>query len=537
MRNKHCLVYGLLLLIILFATCLYFYKINQLPIGLSDDEAAVGYNAYSILLTGRDEFGKFLPIAFRFFGAYTPPLFVYLSVLTIKVFGVNAAAIRIPSGVASLIGILIVFLFIEKLNLSKSRFIGLLGAFTFAIIPWVFYYARVGYEVTTGYVVFSIGIFFLWKSLVKKRVSQVGLFVISISSYIAHTERYLVPIFLFSIFVFFRKQIFVKRNTKDIIIGSIILFVTQIPNIYLLFTKSFWVKNSMIDPNAGQMISDFVSQWLTYFSPRELFGMSSDINLQHTSPELPLIYSWLVIPFFVGLYQLYLRKSTPSGKFLIIWLLLSPIPGALSGHFISVQRVMPLIVPIVLVISLGFDFFMTKMRPVFFSASFILLSTFSLLLLWRSYFVLFPKERWPYWSYGYEQLAGIIKDRPNDHFVVDTTRANTVYIDLLFYLKYPPRAFQKSIPPELVVKYYSDPNVDFVHRFANLELRPVIWINDIFVDQFFVGDALAISNKQITEHFLVKDFEINDPNGKPILFGYKTNPTKKKADNLAKEHL
>ena len=537
MKNKGWLNYGLLLLIILFAAFLYFYKINQLPIGLSDDEAAVGYNAYSILLTGKDEFGKFFPVAFRFFGAYTPPLYVYLTVPAIKIFGVSAAAVRIPSGAASLLGIVIVYLFVEKFGLVKSRLVGLAGAFTFAIIPWVFYYARVGYEVTSGYIIFSLGMFFLWGGLSQKKVSLVGLFVLSVSSYIAHTERYLVPILLFLIIVFFRKQIIVKKNTKKIVIGLMVLFVTQVPNLFLLTTKSFWVKNSLMNPNIDQMINDFVSQWLTYFSPKELFGISSDINLQHTSPELPLIYSWLIIPFLIGLYRLYLLKNTLIGKFLIIWLVVSPIPGALSGHFISIQRVMPLIVPIVLVISLGFESIRSRVGWRFFVSGFILLSAFSLLLLWRSYFVLFPKERWPYWSYGYEQLAGIIKDRPSDRFVVDSTRARTVYVNLLFYLKYPPSAYQRLMPPELSANYYSVPDIDHTHRFANLELRPVTWISDVFVYQILVGDALAISSQQVGEHFLVKVFEINDPNGIPILFGYKTNPLKKKADNRTKESL
>src|SRR3989338_6064840 len=87
-----------LVLIIIDAVFLYFYKLDKLPNSLSDDEAAVGYNAYSILLTGKDEFGKAFTLAFRFFGAYTPPLYVYLVIPFIKLFGVSAAAVRIPSG-------------------------------------------------------------------------------------------------------------------------------------------------------------------------------------------------------------------------------------------------------------------------------------------------------------------------------------------------------------------------------------------------------------------------------------------------------
>ena len=89
----------------------------------------------------------------------------------------------------------------------------------------------------------------------------------------------------------------------------------------------------------------------------------------------------------------------------------------------------------------------------------------------------------------------------------------------------------------MVRNYYDDPAVSVSYRFANLELRPVVWEKDVFVNQILVGDALAISTDQAKEHFLTKVFEIKDPNDKAILFGYQTNPEKKRAQNLAREQL
>lgn len=523
-------------LIIVLAGFLYFYKLADLPNSLSDDEAAVGYNAYSILKTGRDEFGKSFPIAFRFFGAYTPPLYVYVVAPVIKFFGLSEVVVRIPSGLATIAGVLIVFFFIKKLDLFKSPLAGLIGAFIFAISPWVIYYARVGYEVTAGYIVFSLGALLLWTGIVKNKLSLAGLATLSVSTYIAHTERYLVPLFLFIILIFFRKNIFHQKNKKLLIDGLSILLITQIPNLYLLATKAFWVKGAELGyTDNWQRFDDFISQLLTYFSPRALFGPSPDINLQHTAPEIGLFYSWLIIPLFIGLYVLFQKIKTPGGKYLTILLLTSVIPGSLSGHYISIQRVMTLIIPLVLVISLGFDFILQRVRLKVFVPIFLILSAFSLLLLWRSYFVLFPKERFPYWSYGYKELAEITKKNPTDHFVIDSARATTVYIGLLFYLKFPPAEYQRQFPRELVRDYYDGPSIDISYRFANLELRPVVWEKDIFIDQILVGDALAISADQAKEHFLTKVFEIKDPNGKAILFGYRTDPEKKKAENLAKE--
>ncbi len=48
----------LLILILLVAAILRLYKLGVVPGSMNADEAAIGYNAYSILKTGKDEYGK-----------------------------------------------------------------------------------------------------------------------------------------------------------------------------------------------------------------------------------------------------------------------------------------------------------------------------------------------------------------------------------------------------------------------------------------------------------------------------------------------
>ena len=520
----------ILALVVMSAAFLYFYKLDKIPNSLSDDEATVGYNAYSIMTTGRDEFGKPFPLAFRFFGAYTPPLYVYLVIPSIKLFGLTASSLRVLFGIATLVGVLVIYRFVRKLALFTSPATALLAAFIFAISPWIIFYARIGYEVTFGYLLYSLGALFVWEGLDRRKLSMLGLVLLSLSTYVAHAERYLVPLFLFVISIFFRKELFSKTNQKRLLIGAVILLLTQIPNFFLMTTKAFWVKNATFDnPSLMVMVNDFVSQLLTYLSPRALFGISPDINLQHTAPEIPLFYSWLIIPFLIGLYQVYLKARTTGGKFLLIFLLTAPIPGAFSGHFISIQRVLPMIVPLILIIALGLDFILQRVRLMIFLPIFFLLTAFSLLLFWRSYWVLFPKERAAYWSYGVEQLSEIVRSKPETTFVIDTARAPTTYIGFLFYLKYPPAEYQKQFSPEFVKRYYTNSPLAGSYKLANIELRPVEWKRDIYVKQILVGDELTISSDQAKEHFLERVFEIKDPNGKPILIGYRTNPQKKRS--------
>ena len=67
-----------------------FYRLGSVPAGLYLDEAAQGYNAYSILATGKDEFGKAFPAAFRSFADFKTPVYIYLIAPLIPLFGLTA---------------------------------------------------------------------------------------------------------------------------------------------------------------------------------------------------------------------------------------------------------------------------------------------------------------------------------------------------------------------------------------------------------------------------------------------------------------
>ena len=74
-------------LILLLAFILRFYKLGEVPPHLDWDEASNAYNAYSILKTGRDEYGDFLPLSNRSFDDYKPALYSYLAIPPITLFG------------------------------------------------------------------------------------------------------------------------------------------------------------------------------------------------------------------------------------------------------------------------------------------------------------------------------------------------------------------------------------------------------------------------------------------------------------------
>src|SRR3989339_1340167 len=94
MGNKHLF---LLALIIILGFVVRFFWHNVSPPGFTADEAVFGYNAYSLLKTGKDEFGASWPVALRAFGDWRPALYSYLAVPFVYIFGLTEMAVRMPS--------------------------------------------------------------------------------------------------------------------------------------------------------------------------------------------------------------------------------------------------------------------------------------------------------------------------------------------------------------------------------------------------------------------------------------------------------
>src|SRR5215469_1838474 len=85
--------------IIIIASILRLWQIANVPPSPDWDEVALGYNAYSILQTGKDEYGSFLPIVLRSYDDYKPALYTYLVIPFIRIFGLNIVAVRLPAAI------------------------------------------------------------------------------------------------------------------------------------------------------------------------------------------------------------------------------------------------------------------------------------------------------------------------------------------------------------------------------------------------------------------------------------------------------
>jgi len=142
----------IVLAVFVLGAFLRFYNLSNNPPGLYVDEASIGYNALSILETGRGEYGKAFPVYFRSFGDYKMPLYIYLSVIPIKLFGLNPFSIRFCSAFFGSLSIILIYFLVKKLFSQKSSFLPLsiVSSVIFAISPWSIFNSRAAFEVETA---------------------------------------------------------------------------------------------------------------------------------------------------------------------------------------------------------------------------------------------------------------------------------------------------------------------------------------------------------------------------------------------------
>ena len=84
------------------------YGLGDLPDGLYCDEAANGYDAYSILKTGKSIYGHDMPLFLLHHGVdYIESLYTYLSVPLVSLFGLTVFSTRLVAAIAGTCTILI----------------------------------------------------------------------------------------------------------------------------------------------------------------------------------------------------------------------------------------------------------------------------------------------------------------------------------------------------------------------------------------------------------------------------------------------
>ena len=514
--------YLLLSLILILASILRLWDLSGNPPGLTWDEAALGYNAYSLLLTGKDEYGNFLPLNLKSFGDYKPALYAYLDIPFIAIFGLRELAVRLPSAIFGVLGVFGVYLLVSELFREKK--LALWAAFFMAISPIHLQFSRPAFEAGMALTFNIFGVYFFLKGVEQKKYFVFSAFVFGLSILTYQASKLFVPILVVALLLIFKSRY--KFSNLKIPALILSLFLLLIGWTFLngqtnrLATVNFFAYQrseeavSQIVREDGLNQGDFKfqilhGQWwayirglferyLLYFSPKMLF-VDGDYNQRHRVPDLGALYFFSMVLIPMGLFYFIKLGGFPV-KLLLFWLLLAPIPAVLSRDLISTLRALNLILPFTILEAGGLLFLTTYLKKIGRVVSVVILIPlflvfiFNFLIYLDRYFIHAPKEYSKYWLYGYNQMVSDLeKIQSKYEKVVVTDTWGQPYIFYLFYTKYPPQKYhQQAVLDQPLV------DVGTVRKIDNIEFRHVYWPTDRGDKKsLFVGTVEELPDKDI----------------------------------------
>lgn len=343
-------------IVFLIAFILRFWQLTKFPVSFSMDEAAIGFNAYSILKTGHDEHGKFLPLAFESVGDFKPPVNVYLTVISEAIFGYNEFAVRLPSAFLGTLTVVVFILLLKKLNLNWAS--SIFGGFWLAILPWHIHFSRGGFEAVTAlfFLITGFWLFLVWIASKKLAPLLLSIVSFSLSVWAYHAERFFVPLLVVFLIILFFKDIKTKAKIirKQIWTALFVFIIFAVPFVNLAFftpaiaeraaTTSILRESSLVlglhdtyltgtqkifDNNYYLIFRHWVGKYLNYFDIR-LWSWEGLQFTQPGYPDLGLIYA-IDLPLLIfGIYSIVKSDNKKLKAISLFWFFAGPLPASFT---------------------------------------------------------------------------------------------------------------------------------------------------------------------------------------------------------------
>ncbi len=465
--------------IVLIAFILRFYSLSQFPVGFHIDEASLGYNGYSLLLTGKDENNQKLPLYIDMFGDNRPSGYHYLTEIPIKFLGLNEFSTRLPGAIFGTLTV-ISFFFLAQL-LFKSKKVSLISSLLLAIASWHVVLSRASAETIVSLFFIISGFVLLLFSLQKQKSTYcfTAAVILSISFFFYHTSRIFVPLLFFvSILYFYPTWIKSRKKYKISLLLS--FFIISFISFSLVFlikggASRFSQVNIFSYPETRLVLEEqiredgisktpvfltrvfhdkiinyslaFVSNYFDYFSGKFLF-IQGGLPNWYKVPGLGLIYI-VELPFIlIGLFYLFFSKNRYH-KFPLIWLILAPVTAAFTvDDTPNIQRAIVMFPMIELMAAYGFISFKTRFsgsgrKALTVFLTLLLLLNFSYFI--HQYFIHSQVHRNWYRNEGFGQMVNLIKkDYAKYDKIIVTKSLGGVYPLVLFYMAYDPSQYQKE---------------------------------------------------------------------------------------------
>lgn len=508
--------FRLLIIAVAIATSLRFWQLGTIPPSLDWDEAALGYNAYSILKTGRDEYGTWFPRVLRSFDDYKPPIYAYLAIPPIALFGLEPWVVRLPSAVMGIFAVVGVYVLVKKLIeysgfSHTSEFLQMLpgiSSMLLAISPWHIQFSRIAFEANIGVTINIWAVISFLYGLTSSRWLAVSAFLFGLGLYAYHSERIFVPLLVLLLAVVFRNDL--RRHKKQVFLAVLVGMITVAPLIPVFTSQTTLMRlrgtSSLADQtgllarsvtkleydrergNPWGILFDnrrivwaktLIEGYLSHYSLRWLF-LTGD-NARHHAPDIGLLYLW-ELPFLIGGLYIVGRKGGKMGKILLGWFLIAPVAAAPTTelpHAIRTLVFLPTFqiftaVGIIAALSNNIHNKYQKLSAYGTGALIILFLIFNISYYLHLYFGHTNHEYSKFWQYGFKEAVAYASAHKNEYRnIVVSTKLEQPHMFFLFYLKYDP------------VKYLEEGGTrsggfaEEGNRFDVYEFRPIQWEKEV----------------------------------------------------------
>jgi 4-amino-4-deoxy-L-arabinose transferase-like glycosyltransferase len=322
------------------------WRIGQVPMGYTWDEAAITYDAWAIAQTGKDHHGNLLPLTFTSLGDYKAPVMIYLLAGIFMVSGVHTITVRILSALAGWGLIFAVYLLARELFPKKPWIGGAATALT-ALSSWGIFMSRVGYEANVA--IFGLT-FAVWLGLKARRSPR--LLIVSVFTYLAtfytyQSARLVVPL-LFGLMIWYGYQAY-KKQRLWLILAMGILMLGCLP--YMASYRGgggerarqalIIYQESRLSVNR-QVLGKIAQNTLAHFSPNFLVQGQQE-NLRQSVPGFGILYILDLPGLIIGIWSLVRHRRRTAGL-LLGWAgiaLLPSILGAPSPHTLRSAAALP----------------------------------------------------------------------------------------------------------------------------------------------------------------------------------------------------
>ncbi|MFZ2199763.1 MAG: glycosyltransferase family 39 protein [Microgenomates group bacterium] len=439
--------------IIALAIILRLFLLGSVPASLNWDEVSQGYSAYSIARAGADEWGNKLPIFFRSYGEWKSAVYIYLLVPLVKIFGLSATVVRLPSALAGVISVYLIYLICKKLY---SHQVGIWAAFLMAVTPWSFFLSRPGFEANLALTLVLGGLYLF---LTQKYLFSALLFGLAPHTY--NSAKVVVPLLV--IYLVWSTKLY--KNLKSMLMIFVTLAIFAFPLLLNLFSgesqarynqvsilsdgkalENFYALRKPLPPIAAKVVINkvtyftykFVDNTLSYFSPGFL-AWHGGSHSQQSLPYHGVLYASELALVIIGVFALFAAKSKNSLPFVLI--ALGIIPAAMTRDPEHVLRSTLAIPGFIILAALGYDY-LSKIQFKYLKLGVAIL-ILEILIYLVSYFTWYAPSYARDWQYGYPAVSSYLKNHEGeyDHVVV-TKWFGEPQLFLAFYGKWDPVWYQ-----------------------------------------------------------------------------------------------